>query len=75
MKCQICGNEMEKGFLEAYKVLLWSQKKHKLSLAQENGEVGFYKYNPFSYMYLDAYICKQCKKIVIDYENSEYQEG
>lgn len=75
MKCQICGDEMEKGYLEAYRALLWAKKKHNLSLSPTDGEIAFYKLNPFSYMNLEAFICKQCKKIVIDYENTEYQEG
>ena len=37
MKCPICNNEMEEGFLQGMQRIAWVKGKHKLSLRPKKG--------------------------------------
>lgn len=74
MRCSVCEKEMEKGFVQTGQRIAWVTHPHKLSLQPKNGEV-LLGNNVFSGLTFDAYICKDCKTILIDYSGSEYQEG
>lgn len=61
---------MEKGYLQAGQIMLWAKKKHKVSLLPGDGEVLIAK----DYLWgvaPEAYICKRCKKVVVDYSSTE----
>lgn len=73
MKCPICHQEMEQGFLQGNKRVAWVKKKHKLSLLPKEGEVLLANKTMQEFIF-SAWICKTCKKVVIDYSNQEYQE-
>ena len=73
MKCPTCGNEMEKGFVQAFRRMAWVKQQHKVSLFPKNGEV-LLGNNAFSDIIIDSYICKSCKKIVMDYRQADYKE-
>ena len=75
MKCPVCEHEMEKGLVQFHRSLSWVKNKHKLSLSPQKGEIFIYQMNALSYICLEAYICKSCQKIVIDYSESQYHEG
>ena len=60
MKCPACGNEMEKGLVQAGSRILWSKKKHDFLLPKE-GEATI-GYSPLGDVCLEAFICKICKK-------------
>ena len=71
MKCPLCDNEMENGFIQAGRVMLWVQKPHKVTLLPRNNEVEIvYEPNPFIIPSIPAEICKKCKKIWFDYEGN-----
>ena len=74
MKCPLCGIEMEKGFVQAGERISWVRQKHKISLRPKEGEV-LLGNNVFSSLAFEAHICKSCKKIVLDYDGADYQEG
>ncbi len=72
MKCPFCVTEMEKGLLQGGNILAWTKKRHYLSLLTKDGEVELardYLIGPA----LPAWICKKCKKVIVDY--SESTEG
>ena len=66
---------MENGFVQVQGAMAWVKQKHKFSLSPEKGEIFIHKYNSLSYINLNAFICKSCEKIVIDYSNSGFKEG
>ena len=74
MKCPICGNEMEKGYLQAGQRMSWVKKKHKVSLLPKEGEISLGN-NVLGGLVFEAYICKDCKKVLLDYSESNYEEG
>lgn len=74
MYCPVCGNIMEKGFLQTQQRASWVKKKHLFSILPKEGEV-LLGNNVFSSLVLDAYICKLCKKVVIDYSQAAHEEG
>lgn len=64
---------MEKGYLQAGQIMLWAKKKHKVSLLPKDGEVLIAK-NYLCGVAPEAYICKQCKKVVVDYTSTEVEQ-
>lgn len=74
MKCPVCGNEMEKGYLQSGQRMSWVKKKHKVSLLPQAGEVSLGN-NILGGLAFEAHICKACKKVTLDYGNSNYEEG
>ena len=73
MKCAVCGNEMEKGFLQTGNRMAWVKKKHMFSLLPKEGEV-LLGNHVFTGLIFEAYICKACKKITIDYNGADAPE-
>ena len=69
MKCPICGNDMERGFIQTEgRVMLWTKEPHTLTLFTRDDEVEIiHEQNPFCMPSLPAEICKKCKKVVLDY--------
>ena len=39
MKCSICNNEMEQGFLQGMRRVAWVKNQHKASLLPKQGEI------------------------------------
>lgn len=68
MRCPYCNGEMETGILEGGRYLLWAKQPHKVSYNPKAGEVLLGE-KAVSSVVVDSYICKHCKKIIIDYAN------
>ena len=72
--CSICGGSIEKGFLESRgwsdfipdgkKILLHTQK----ALEKINGIKVTPNYHDLSPEWPDAYVCRNCKIVIIPYE-------
>lgn len=73
MKCPICNNKMEQGFLQGMRRVAWVKDKHKLSLLPRQGEI-LLENNTLKDIIFSAWICKNCRKIVIDYSDKDIQE-
>lgn len=73
MRCPGCGEEMEPGFLQSGQRMVWVKTPHKISLLQKKGEV-LLGNNVFEGLSFEAYICKSCKKVLLDYSTSDYEE-
>ena len=73
MKCPVCGNEMEQGFLQGGQRMAWVKAPHKVSLLPNSGEVllGNHMIGGLTFC---AYICKPCKKVLLDYADAQYEE-
>lgn len=39
MRCPVCNNEMENGFLQGMKRVAWVKHHHKISLNPKQGEI------------------------------------
>lgn len=74
MKCPICEKEMEQGFLQGNQRVAWVKKRHKFSLLPKQGEI-LLENNSFCNYIFSAWVCKSCKKVIIDYSNKEFIEG
>jgi len=74
MKCPCCSNEMEAGFLQGMQRVAWVKQPHKVSLHPKKGEV-MLENNAIKGTLFPANICKACKQVVLDYSESDYQEG
>lgn len=71
MKCPICNAKMEKGYVHYERMLEWVKKKRMFAVSPLEGELCIKNWNPFKYAYLDAYICKSCEKIIMDYSDTD----
>lgn len=67
MKCPICGNEMEQGFVQSPERVSWVKKPNKIMYAPKKDDVEFISKVPFFCPAVPADICQKCKKIVVDY--------
>ena len=73
MQCPVCGKEMEQGFLQSGQRMVWVKTPHKVSLLPKSGEV-LLGNNVLGGLSFEAYICKSCKKIILDYSKFDYEE-
>ena len=73
MRCPVCGKEMVQGYLQSGQRMAWVKAPHKVSLLPQKDEV-LLGNNMFRELSFEAYICKTCKKIMIDYSKADYKE-
>ena len=73
MNCPICDKIMEQGFVQAGGTVTWVKKKHKISLWPRKGETMLGR-SVMGYCAIPAYICKDCKKVLLDYTETEVEE-
>lgn len=73
MNCPYCGKEMEKGVIQSPHEISWKKKKSFFGRAMfHEGSVVLSELSFMSGSAVIAYLCRDCKKIVIDYsENTE----
>lgn len=68
-KCPYCKGEMEQGYIQCRDSIWWAKKKHfsaALSgLCKTSVRLAANEF--FSEAAVEAYLCRLCKKIVIDY--------
>ena len=69
MNCPQCGKEMEPGWVYSRGRLLWSPKQGKASLLLGREDVSLMQETPegFSPDHPVGFICKDCRKVMIDY--------
>lgn len=65
---------MEQGFLQGMKRVAWVKKHHKFSLLPKWGEILLENNAVKDFVFL-AWVCKECKKIIVDYSDKDIQEG
>ena len=68
MNCPVCGKEMEQGHLAAagYRIL-WTDRDSRLTSWKKTGEEIVESPGFFGELNNIAYICKKCRKIIVDY--------
>lgn len=67
MKCPWCNLEMEEGFVQGTKGNIFYTNDKRLLVGSDDNDIILTK-NSFGGPRTDAYICRACKKIVIDYK-------
>ncbi len=68
--CPYCNEEMEMGYIQCRDGICWTEKKRLVaalpSLSKASVRLGM-ENGLFSGVIAEAYLCRACKKIVIDY--------
>lgn len=68
-KCPYCGKEMEMGYIQCRDDIWWAEKKRLAaafpSLSKKAVKLAVSEF--FSEAAVEAYLCRGCKKIEIDY--------
>ncbi len=73
MICPFCGKEMENGLLQAGNMIVWVKKKHFWSLLPKEGEILLDR-NYLTGAAIPSWICKNCRKVITEYEdNKEFE--
>lgn len=71
MKCPYCQCEMEQGYIQSRDGLAWTKKEHFViafaPYTSDSLQIG----NRRDGKSAEAYLCKNCKKILIDYQENE----
>ena len=67
MKCSCCQSEMEKGFIQSGRDILWTEKRHIVSLKPKHEKEFIIASNPVGGATVKGFCCRKCKKIVLEY--------
>ena len=69
MKCPYCSKEMESGMFQVGNMVIWTDKKHSISLNPKGDDILFAKnYFNMSGVTVAGNICRDCGKIIVDVE-------
>ena len=66
MKCPKCNSEMEAGIIQSGKMIIWTNKKHHISINPRKADVVLAD-NPVGGATVPAYICRDCELVIIQY--------
>lgn len=68
MKCPYCGREMTHGYLQGGQLMLWAEKKHRISLRPTNPGEFLLAENWFGFggATVEGDYCPDCERIVLD---------
>ena len=76
MNCPYCGDDMEKGIIQSAQEIAWQRKRHILgAFWLHDGSVVLSPLSFFRGSAVAAYLCRECKKIVIDYSDISETTG
>ncbi len=71
MKCPYCGKDMDLGYIQCRDGVYWCQKKRAVAalplFGGESISLSPSSNHIFGGAYAEAYHCKKCKKILIEY--------
>ncbi len=72
MKCPYCGGEMEQGVIQSPHEICWKHEKAFLGNAEFNEDaVILSELSMLRGSAAEAFRCRACEKIVIDYKNGD----
>ncbi|MBQ1827205.1 MAG: hypothetical protein II126_04450 [Erysipelotrichaceae bacterium] len=72
MKCPYCNKEMEKGAIQSQQEIAWlkGDKRHLFAKADfHEGSVVLSRLSIIKGAAVTAYLCRDCRKVVIDYSD------
>ena len=67
MKCPICNNEMETGYVESARTVRFTKGKNSLFIIPEKDDVVITK-NNWTGPSTEAFCCRECKHIIVKYD-------
>ena len=69
MVCSYCNNEMEVGVIQSPNEISWSKKKRLFARAElYKDSIVLAEWSFVKGSSVEAYLCRKCKKIVIEFE-------
>lgn len=73
MKCPYCNKELQKGYITSdARAIAWRKEKYESSLAGKGDGVQLSRNIMGGAATIpNAYCCKSCEKIIIDYSNND----
>lgn len=74
MRCPYCNIEMEKGIIESNQEISWKPGEKRRIIGRADFHKGSVVLSELSLLKgsaVAAYICKDCKKVIIDYSDNQ----
>lgn len=72
MKCPYCGEGMEIGVIQSSQEINWQEKKHLFNRSDlYNSSVCLSERSFIKGSAVEAWLCRKCKKIIIDFSNEQ----
>lgn len=72
MKCPYCNMEMEQGVIQSSQEINWQKKKHLLNRSDLHKDaVRLSARSFFKGSAVEAWLCRNCRKVIIDYSNEQ----
>ena len=72
MECPYCNSKMEKGFMQSTHRIIWSPDIKGMTVSWPNKKKGEMIINNKTRLiagYIEANVCRNCKKLIVDYSN------
>lgn len=66
MKCPKCNCKMETGMIQSGKTIIWTNKKHHVSIHPRKEDVVLAN-NPMGGATASACICRNCEIVIVEY--------
>ena len=66
MKCPKCNLEMEVGMIQSGKIIIWTDKKHRISLQSRKEDIVLAD-NPLGGATVTACVCRNCELVLVEY--------
>ena len=66
MKCPKCNLEMEVGMLQSCKTIIWTGKKHRISIHPRKEDIVLAD-NPLGGATVTAFVCRNCELLLAEY--------
>ncbi len=73
-KCFKCGGEVEKGYIQSSREITWVPKLSKMITDPHfinNSVILSSDLSNFAIWHVDAYLCKKCESVFVDYSHTE----
>jgi len=72
MKCPYCNHDMEQGVIQSAQEINWQKKKHLINRSDMYDDaVCLSQRNFFKGSAVEAWLCRECKKVIIDYTDEK----
>lgn len=72
MKCPYCNEEMEQGVIQSQQEINWQEKTHMINRSDlYDGAVRLSKRSFVKGSAVEAWLCRKCEKVIIDYSDEK----
>ena len=76
MKCPYCSKEMELGVIQSPNEIAWQKDRHLFGRSDlHNGAVCLSQHSFLKGSSVEAWLCRECNKVIIDYASDKSKKA